>query len=160
MNPLTRPILLVEDRDDDILFFKNAFKHAHLENPLYVVKTGEDALAYLDGTGPFPRFRFPFPSVMMLDLRLPDIHGLDVLQRARFNFNPQQLLIVILTAGHDLPTVRRAYALGADCFVVKPARPEDLLNLVEGFPWHWGSVAASMQQHEPLTVTQSDIKAS
>jgi len=139
MGPFNKPILLVEDREDDILFFKSALRHAHLENPIHIVHTGQDALDYLHGSGKFPRLRFPFPSIMMLDLRLPDIFGLDVLQRARVVFERQVLLIVVLTAADDLPTVRRAYELGADCYLVKPPRPEDLLNLAKGFRWHWGS---------------------
>jgi two-component system, response regulator len=63
-----------------------------------------------------------------------------VLQRVRANFDRNRLLVVILTAADELPTIRRAYALGADSFIVKPPRPEDLLNLARGFCFHWGTV--------------------
>ncbi|HKQ37084.1 MAG TPA: response regulator [Verrucomicrobiae bacterium] len=148
MGPLNKPILLVEDREDDILFFKSALRHAHLDNPIYMAQSGQDALDYLHGKGKFPRLRFPFPSIMMLDLRLPDIFGFDVLQRARLFFERQMLLIVILTAADDLSTIRRAYELGADCYLVKPPRPEDLLNLAKGFRWHWGTTA-EMEREVP-----------
>ena len=149
MGPFSKPILLVEDREDDVLFFKSALMHAHLENPIHVVHSGQEALDYLHGHGKFPRLRFPFPSIMMLDLRLPDILGFEVLQRARVVFERHLLMVVILTAADDLPSVRRAYALGADCYLVKPPRPEDLLNLARGFRWHWGTSMETEAQPPP-----------
>lgn len=135
---ISKLLLLVEDLDDDAFFFERAFGQAGLQNPIVRVATGSEAVLYLTGEGRFfDRTQFPFPSVMFLDLGLPHIQGLDVLESVRAHYSRSQLLIVVLTGGLDSAVTRKAYALGADSCLVKPPRPDELRDLAASFPDHF-----------------------
>src|SRR5204863_7454091 len=79
-SPESAVILLVEDRDDDIVLIRKAFEKAELANPIYVVKNGEEAVAYLIGDAPFSnRNEYPFPDLLLLDLKMPKLDGFETL---------------------------------------------------------------------------------
>jgi CheY-like chemotaxis protein len=131
-------ILLAEDRLDDIHLVKQAFLRAGIANPFYVVRNGEDALAYLEGSGKFAdRARFPLPELLLLDLKMPRIDGFEVLKRIRPHQQLRQLRIVVLTSSQDIHDVNQAYQLGAHSFLVKPHEFENYISLARTMARFW-----------------------
>ena len=113
-------ILIVEDRGDDILLIQRAFQKATVTNPVQVVRTGEEALAYLSGEGSYSnRAEYPLPALVLLDLKLPGIDGFEVLSWIRSQPGTRGLPVVVLTSSNEMSDVNRAYKLGANSFFVK-----------------------------------------
>src|SRR5262245_23868845 len=104
--------LLVDDTDDDVQLVRRAFIKAKVLNPLQTVKNGEEAIAYLSGTGKYAnRVEFPLPSLVLLDLKLPGLDGFDVLRWVRQQEGLKALRVVVLTASDDMRDVNTAYQL-------------------------------------------------
>jgi CheY-like chemotaxis protein len=131
-------LLLVEDDPDHVLLIQRAFAKANLVNPLKIVRDGEAAIAYLSGTGEFAdRQRYPLPSLVLLDLKLPRKSGLEVLDWIRGEPSLRVLPVVILTSSDEARDVERAYALGVNSYLLKPVRFEDLLEMVKSIGMYW-----------------------
>src|SRR5882762_1706911 len=114
-------ILLVEDREDDILLLMRSLQRAGVPNPLQIVRNGEDAIAYLKGDGRFAhRAEYPLPELVLLDLKLPGIDGFEVLRWLRMEPGLSGMPVVVLTSSQSIRDVNVAYALGANSFLVKP----------------------------------------
>src|SRR6476619_4385714 len=114
-------ILLVEDRGEDILLIQKAFHRAGVVNPRLAVRDGEQAIAYLSGTGPYSnRAEYPLPWLILLDLKMPRVDGFEVLKWIRSQPELRRLIVVVLTSSEQLKDVNRAYELGANSFMVKP----------------------------------------
>jgi CheY-like chemotaxis protein len=131
-------MLLVEDDPNDILLIQRAFAKACLVNPLKVVRDGEEALNYLSGSGEFAdRGRYPLPSLILLDLKLPRKSGLEILQWLRQQPNLKHIPVIVLTSSKESSDVSRAYDLGANSYLVKPVGFEGLLELVKSIGMYW-----------------------
>jgi CheY-like chemotaxis protein len=114
--------LLVEDTEDDVLLIHRAFLKANILNPLQVVRSGEQAIEYLQGTGRFSnRAEFPLPSLVLLDLKMKGIDGFEVLRWIRQQPGLTRLRVVVLTASNAVTDVNLAYQLGANSFLVNPS---------------------------------------
>jgi CheY-like chemotaxis protein len=114
-------ILIVDDRADDLELARVAFERASVPNRLFSVTDGEAALDYLAGKNHYhDRERFPFPDIMLLDLKMPKLNGFEVLQTARWTHNIPNLLIYMLSVSDLDRDIERAYALGANAYLVKP----------------------------------------
>ena len=125
-------ILLVEDREDDIILIERAFLKAGIINPVQRVRDGEEAILYLRGDGKFSnRDEYPLPDLVLLDLALPGLDGFQVLEWVRQDPGLRALRIVVLTSSNDLKDVNRAYQLGANSFLVKPLDFADLVAMTE-----------------------------
>jgi CheY-like chemotaxis protein len=138
MKMLNRTILLVEDNEDDVFMMNRAFKKAHITNPVQLVGDGQSAINYLAGEGNYQdRQQFPFPSLVLLDLKLPIKTGHEVLQwiRERPEFN--SLLVVVLTTSAENVDVENAYRVGANSYLVKPPSAEALLEMVKALKLYW-----------------------
>ena len=121
-------ILLAEDREDDILLVRRGFKQAFLNKPLQVVRDGEECIAYLSGIGKFAnRDEYPLPDLLLLDLKMPRVDGFEVLQWLQQQPTIITLRVIVLTSSECISDVNRAYALGANSFLVKPG---DFLNYI------------------------------
>jgi CheY-like chemotaxis protein len=124
-------VLLVEDNPDDALLMETAWKSARIRNRLPIVCDGEQALAYLAGSGPYAdREKYPFPIAVFLDLKLPRIDGLDVLAAIRGNPRLRHLHVDVLSASARSVDVEKAIGLGANGYIVKPSRVEELVEMV------------------------------
>jgi CheY-like chemotaxis protein len=96
---------------------------------------------YLEGKGEFAdRDKYPLPSILLLDLRMPDIDGFDVLEWIKGQPHLSNILIVVLSAYDGIREVTHAYSLGAKSFLVKPLNRLDVQNLLKAFPEHWEMV--------------------
>lgn len=132
-----KPILLVEDDENDVFFLMRALKKAGVECPLHVASDGQQALDYLEGNGRFAdRSEFPSPDLVLLDLKLPQVKGLDVLKRAR-EVCPRKLIIIILSSSRNDADISEAYRLGANAYVSKPGSFEGLVELVRLIKDFW-----------------------
>jgi CheY-like chemotaxis protein len=131
-------VLLAEDDANDVFFMQRAFEHSGLPNRLVVVSDGREALHYLQGTGPYTdRQSYPFPGLLLLDLKMPTMNGFEVLEwlQGRSEFN--RLPIVILS-GSSLPAdVRRAEKLGADDYRVKTSNIKHLSQMLYELQARW-----------------------
>ena len=127
------PILLAEDDEGDIFLIRRALRSAGLANPLQIVRNGREAIQYLDGQGVYAdRTRYPWPSLLLLDLRMPLADGFEVLAWLQRRRRPKDLEVAILSASPDEADALRATELGADAFYVKPRAYKDLVEVVRG----------------------------
>jgi CheY-like chemotaxis protein len=142
LSPAQYVILLVDDRDDDLMVIKRAFTKARILNPLHAVTSGEEAIAYLCGEGKYSnRAEYPLPELILLDLKMPGLSGFDVLRWIRQHPTLKTIRIVVLTASDHMKDVNLAYELGANSFLVKPVEFDrflDLANAINGY-WLWMS---------------------
>jgi len=124
-------ILLVDDSANDLILMRTAFKKAGCTIALQEVHDGEQAIAYLQGEGPYcDRIKYPLPVIMLLDLNMPKMSGFDVLAWVRAQPVLKRLAIVILTASMRNEDVERAFDLGAPSFLVKPSELETLAAMM------------------------------
>jgi CheY-like chemotaxis protein len=131
-------ILMAEDDDNDVFFLERAFKQAQISNPLQRVKDGEEAIAYLRGDGPYAdREKFPLPTFMLLDLKMPRRNGFEVIAWTRQQPGIRRLPIAILTSSKEEPDINRAYDAGANTYLVKPVKFEDLVDTVKALGLFW-----------------------
>jgi len=131
-------ILLAEDDPNDVLSVQRAFQRNYVANPVQVVRDGEEALAYLSGQAPFAdRERHPLPVLMLMDLKMPRKSGLEVLEWVRRQPGLKRLPIIVLTSSNQSPDINRAYELGANSYLVKPAGFDSLLDLVKNLDMYW-----------------------
>ena len=133
----TQPILLVEDDDNDVFFFKRAMADAGLTHPLQVARDGREAINYLQGEGRFAdRAEFPLPCLVLLDLKLPFVMGLDVLKWIRQQSRSAPIVIILSSSNED-SDVAAAYSLGANAYLVKPAQTRELGAMVRALSDFW-----------------------
>jgi CheY-like chemotaxis protein len=143
-------LMLVEDDPDHVLLIQRALAKANLVNPLRIVRDGDEAIAYLSGQGPYgDRNRYPLPSLILLDLKLPRKSGLEVLEWIRSDPALRVLPVVALTSSAETSDIERAYALGVNSYLVKPLGFEDLLDLVKSLGMYWMILNKSV---DPRTV--------
>jgi CheY-like chemotaxis protein len=124
-------ILVAEDDPGDALLLKRAFGKAGVEGHWFV-RDGLEAQDYLAGRPPFhDRSSFPFPRLLILDLKMPRVSGFEVLAWLREQPEFRRLPVVVLSGFEGQHDIDRAYALGANLYVIKPQDPEQLLSVVE-----------------------------
>src|SRR5262245_3108427 len=129
---MTRNVLLVEDDENDVFFFKRAMKVVGWTSPVQVAQDGKQAVEYLQATGrPSYHEELLVPSLVLLDLKLPYMSGFDVLKWIRDNSNLKHVAVVVLTSSREEVDIQRACNLGANGYVVKPAAAEELIELVK-----------------------------
>lgn len=131
-------VLLVEDNPDDVILIQRAFRKARIVSPLRVVTDGEQAMAYLDGSGTYAdRHHNPLPVLILLDWKLPRKNGLEVLAWIRSRPDLKELPVVVLTSSREPSDIRSAYGAGANSYLLKPVDFANLLALVEGLGLYW-----------------------
>jgi CheY-like chemotaxis protein len=131
-------ILVVEDNEDHVFLLKHAFQKAEVTNPLQVASTGEDAIAYLEGTGKYSDWQeFPLPAIVLLDLKLPGLSGFDVLKSIRQHPGLKALRVAMLTSSDFDHEIKMAYELGANAFFTKPINLETQIEMAKVFWTHW-----------------------
>ena len=133
-----KSILLVEDNQDDEELALLAFKKSNLANTIVVARDGVEALDYLFGTGDHAgRDVSVLPQVMLLDLKLPRIDGLQVLQRVRADPRTRRVPVVILTSSREDQDLIESYDLGANSYVRKPVDFAQFAEAVRQLQMYW-----------------------
>ncbi len=132
-DPGKRPILLVEDNPMDLDLTLRAFARRRIVNPIQVARDGEEALAWLPRWGAGE----PLPLVVLLDLKLPRIDGLEVLRLLRADPVSRDLPIVVLTSSAEDRDVQEAYRLHANSYIVKPMDFEKFMHVAAQIELYW-----------------------
>jgi len=132
-----RQILLVDDLDSDAMLLERALRMAGVANPIQRATSGVDAIAFLY-TIQTAATAIPVPlGIVFIDLKLPDKSGFDILKLMQGRSVFEDTLKVVVSSIDDMENIKRAYSLGADSFIAKPANQFDLKELLRAFPEHW-----------------------
>lgn len=132
-----RPILLAEDNPADSELTLDALRTGHLVNEIVAVPDGAQALDFLYRRGAFAGRTTPQPALLLLDLKMPKVDGLEVLRTVRADPALRQLAVVILTSSHEEQDIVRSYELGINAYVVKPVNFDDLHQAVRQLGFFW-----------------------
>jgi two-component system response regulator len=131
-------ILLVEDNPDDVELTLRAFRKSKIANEVVVARDGVEALDYLFATGAHAgRDNSSLPQLVLLDLKLPRLDGLQVLERIRGNPKTKLLPVVILTSSTEPPDLLTGYTLGANSYIRKPVDFQEFLVAVRRLGLYW-----------------------
>jgi DNA-binding response OmpR family regulator len=130
-------ILQVEDDPNDVFLLQHAMKKAGVTNPIQVASDGAQAIEYLKGSGKFgDREKYPLPGLVLLDLKLPFVMGLDVLKWIRQEFGSSRLVVLLSASGQE-SDVAAAYKLGANAFLIKPTEASKLEDMARAIKEFW-----------------------
>ena len=131
-------ILLVEDNPSDVGLTQRALAKSHVSNELVVAEDGQEALDYLFGAGAYAgRDVTELPALVLLDLKLPRVDGLEVLRQIRADMRTRRLPVVILTTSREEQDVAQSYDLGANSYIRKPVDFTQFAQAVEQMGLYW-----------------------
>lgn len=130
---LPQPILLVEDNPVDLDLTQRAFARRRFGNPVEIARDGEEALAWID------RWEAgdPLPAVILLDIKLPKVNGLEVLRHIKAHERFRMIPVVMLTSSSENVDLRTAYELGANSYIVKPVDFGKFMEVAEQIELFW-----------------------
>jgi CheY-like chemotaxis protein len=132
-----RPILLVEDNPRDLELTLAALAKCQLANEIVVARDGAEALDYLNGRNAYADRQPGDPAVVLLDLKLPKVDGLEVLEQVKTNPMQRQIPVVMLTSSREERDLLRSYELGVNAFVVKPVDFNAFFEAIQDLGMFW-----------------------
>jgi two-component system response regulator len=136
LNPVD--ILLVEDNPQDAELTIRAFKKHNLANHLFLVEDGAEALDYIFGRGKYTeRQGDKYPKIILLDLKLPKVNGLEVLRALKTDERTRAIPVVVVTSSNEDPDIQAAYDLGANSYVVKPVEFSAFTEAMSRIGFYW-----------------------
>ncbi|MFN7138851.1 MAG: response regulator, partial [Limisphaerales bacterium] len=131
-------ILYAEDNDNDVLLVQMALQRSSPDVLLKTVPDGQEALAYLAGEGKYAnRNEYPIPHFLLLDLKMPRLNGIELLEWIRSQPRLRNIPVIMLTASLEMSDQERCYALGANSFVIKPNSIDDLIAFTGLLSKYW-----------------------
>lgn len=132
-------LLLAEDNANDAELAIRELRKHNLANNLFHVKDGEEALHFIFGTGPFAATRNAdnTPKVILLDIQMPKVNGIEVLQKIRADERTQRIPVVMLTSSRQDPDIKKSYELGANSYIVKPVNFEGFAEAIKNLGFYW-----------------------
>lgn len=137
-NVALRPILYVEDEENDVILIELSLKRAGIQQPLLTVRDGHEAIEYLAGNGRYSdRTEYPIPCLVLLDLNLPRLTGLEVLRWVSHEFLPGKPPVVVLTSSSLEEDLAHAHQLGASEYVVKTGDLALLASIATNWKHRW-----------------------
>lgn len=136
MEPKDVTILLIEDNPDDVELTLRVFKKHHVANEIIVAKDGEEALDILFQRGEKNKTR-RIPNLILLDLKLPKVNGLEVLRQVKGNSKTKQLPVIVLTSSKEEKDVVESYCLGVNSYIRKPVDFEKFGEVVKQLSLYW-----------------------
>ena len=134
---MLKPILLVEDDPRVLELTLVALERSQLANEVIIVRDGEAALEYLQRSGEYGDRAEGNPAVVLLDLKLPKVNGLEVLQTVRSTESLRSIPVVMLTSSHEETDVLRSYQLGVNAYVVKPVEFKQFVEAIADLGIFW-----------------------
>lgn len=133
-----KSILLIDDSDDDVFFFKHALQRKGIKYPVHVVTDGEEAITYLSGHGGFSnRTRHPLPDLIFLDIQMPGRNGHDVLQWIRQQPELKDLPVIVLSTSAHPADIQKAHAFGGNGYLIKASNAENFSNILDHTLYFW-----------------------
>ena len=133
-----KTVLLVEDNISDVQLLRRSFHKLQITHRLVVVSDGPQAIEYLKNTGHYSDHqKFPVPRLVLLNLHGPNVNGFEVLRRIRGNERLRSVPVIVLTGLVFPPYIKRAFALGANSFLLKPTGIDELSDMVKALRDHW-----------------------
>jgi CheY-like chemotaxis protein len=145
-------ILVVEDEEDSVLLLESAFRKAHFSNPVHRVAHGALAIEYLSNAVAKER-AVPLPALVLLDLKLPLISGIDVLKWIRAHPLLHSLIVVVFTSSTEPKDIAEAYRAGANSYLVKPSSLNTLTELATGLRSYWLRLNVPPNEPGPASAT-------
>lgn len=133
-----RQILLVEDSENDVTLTLTALEHAHVANEVVVARDGQEALDFF--YGPDKKADGELPAVVLLDLKLPRVDGLEVLAKLKGDEELRRIPIVMLTSSREESDLARSYDLGVNAYVVKPVSFEEFSKAIRELGLFWAVI--------------------
>jgi len=133
-------ILLVEDDPKDVELTLTALEDYHLANEVVVARDGEEALDYLCRRGAFAGRQGDLPAVLLLDLKLPKVDGLEVLRQVKSDEKLRIIPVVVLTSSHEEKDMVASYRLGVNAYVVKPVDFHEFVNAIKELGVFWAVI--------------------
>lgn len=134
----TTDILLAEDNEADVKITLRAFKKAKLQNNIYVVNNGQDALDFIYHQGEYKdKQRFPRPDLILLDINMPKMDGFQVLEKLKVDEQYNFIPVVMLTSSKSEEDIVKSYSHGAASYISKPVDYERFVEIVDGFNFYW-----------------------
>ena len=131
-------ILLVEDNLSDAELTIRALKKKNLANNLVHLKNGAEALDFIFAKGNFEgRDRNKMPKVILLDLKMPKVNGLEVLEKLRSDAHARKIPVVVLTSSNEDPDIEKCYSLGVNSYIVKPVDFDNFVKAVSDLGLYW-----------------------
>ncbi len=130
-------ILLAEDNRDDEALILRTLRNRHIANEIVVVRDGVEALDYLFSTGQYEDKPLPHPIVVLLDIKMPKITGIEVLERIRADRRTRKIPVVMLTSSLENQDLTRCYELGVNSYVRKPVDFSEFSDAVEQLGLYW-----------------------
>ena len=131
-------ILLVEDSSDDLELLRRFFAKAGLQNSLQAVPDGVEAISYLLGRGKYDdRGRYPEPNIVLIDINMPRVNGLELMSWLRTQPDFERLVIVALSGSGHQDEIDRAYEMGANSYLLKPTSGAELERVIKSFYDYW-----------------------
>lgn len=134
---MLKPILLVEDNPKDLELTLLALGRSNLANEVVTARDGKEALDYLFRRGAYESRASGNPAVILLDLKLPKIDGIQVLEQVKSSANLQSVPVVILTTSREETDLARSYKLGVNAYVVKPVAFKDFIDAIQDLGVFW-----------------------
>lgn len=139
MNLNSVELLLVEDNTQDAELAIRELKKHKLANNLYHVKDGEEALDFIFASGKYAGSRdvnYP-PKLILLDIHMPKVNGIEVLEKIKSDEQTKSTPVVILTSSKEDPDIKKCYALGANSYIVKPLNFEGFADAIKNLGFYW-----------------------
>ena len=139
MNPNSVEVLLVEDNVNDAELTIRELKKHNMANNLFHVKDGKEALDFIFAAGKYAGLRDVSspPKVILLDIQMPKVSGIEVLQKIKSNERTKTTPVVILTSSKENPDIEKCYSLGANSYIVKPVNFESFANAIKNLGFYW-----------------------
>ena len=138
-NPNSVDILLVEDNAHDAELAIRELRKHHLANNLFHVEDGQEALDFLFSNGKYSGNTDPGhrPKLVLLDIQMPKINGIEVLEKIKTHPDTKSIPVVILTSSKEHPDIQKCYALGANSYIVKPVDFEGFSSAIRNLGFYW-----------------------